>query len=107
LLYESKHIELKWHIALLASRIQWQKGDLEVVWHQLIAWASDTRESKIVRVNSLESLYVLAKCREELKTELTSLAVRIRKEGIPSLIARIKKLEKSSSSRPKKIENRD
>ena len=52
----AKDKELKWHLALLVSRIKLTEEEFGIVWQTLINWATDKNESKIVRVNSIQSL---------------------------------------------------
>jgi hypothetical protein len=89
------HIELKWHLALLSSRIDWNTRDLKFVCNLLTQWASDKEESKIVRVNSLQGLSELSKRNPKIESALNNLMLKLCKEDIPSLNARIKKLTKA------------
>jgi len=57
----------------------------------LAAWVLDKKESKIVRVNSLQSLYILSQDNINLKAEFELMINELRKENIPSIAARIKK----------------
>jgi hypothetical protein len=50
-------------------------------------------ESKIVRANSLQALYDLSRDNPTLRHALTHLLASVRHEKIPSLDARIKKLQ--------------
>lgn len=92
LCHNATHIELKWHLALLVSRLKLTADETEKVWKLLTAWASNEMESKIVRVNSLQALFQLTQCNEELKEDFDQIINRIASENIPSLNARIKKL---------------
>ena len=53
--------EFKWHIALIVSRVDLSEEEQNIVWNRLSGWATDKKESKIVRVNSLQSLNDFAK----------------------------------------------
>lgn len=92
---QAEHIELKWHLALLVSRLPLKSTELNEVWRRLAGWAMDKKESKIVRVNSLQSLSVLSKDNKVLLEEFELMINKLRKENIPSLNARIKKIQSS------------
>jgi len=55
-------------------------------------WILDKKESKIVRVNSLQSLYEIVKDNNEYQNNLMKIVKIIREENISSINARIKKL---------------
>lgn len=84
--------EFKWHLALLVSRIDLNQRELGRVWKKLSDWAKDKSESKIVRVNSLQSLFDLSQKHDHLKSNLALIIGEVCKENIPSINARIKKL---------------
>lgn len=86
------HIEFKWHLALMISRISLSKTELKKVWQTLTNWALDRTESKIVRVNSLQTLFELSTQHEQLKIEFNLVIDSLMKEKIPSIQARIKKI---------------
>lgn len=94
LVSNASHIELKWHLAQLASRIDWTKSELTKVVNALVTWCLDKTESKIVRVNALQSLHDIASTHPFLQTEFQRVATQLQKENIPSLNARLRKLEK-------------
>ncbi len=87
-----KNKEFKWHLALLMTRLDLSQTEFVEVWNKLFEWAVDKKESKIVRVNSFQSLFELAKINKEFENELNLLVSKIRSENIPSLNARLKKL---------------
>ncbi|REL37738.1 hypothetical protein DYD21_08120 [Rhodohalobacter sp. SW132] len=89
LLYHAKDKELKWHLALMVSRIDLSENELERVWNKLEAWVRDKSESKIVRVNSLQALYALSSLNKVLKRKFEIIIRDIKNENIPSLNARI------------------
>ena len=93
LIETAKHIELKWHLALIASRLDLTKKEFGKVWQILTDWANDKKESKIVRVNSMQGLFNLLQTKQELKQDFNLIISQIEKEKIPSLNARIKKLK--------------
>jgi len=61
--------ELKWHLALIASRLDFTNDELGIVWYKLTKWATDKKESRIVRVNSIQTLFGLTKINKELKRD--------------------------------------
>ena len=85
--------ELKWHLALIASRLDLTNDELGAVWDKLIKWATDKSESKIVRVNSIQSLFEIVKINNELKRDFDLMVKNIQAENIPSINARLKKLK--------------
>jgi len=85
-------IELKWHLAQILVRLEYTKAEIKIVLKILIKWILDKKESKIVRVNSLQSLYEITKSNNEYQNVLIKIVKQIRKENISSLNARIKKL---------------
>ena len=93
LLSTAQDKELKWHLALLASRIKLTNKDLEIVVSKLKEWISDKTESRIVRVNSIQALYNLSLQHKGLKKDFNLLVKNIRNENIASINARLKKLK--------------
>jgi hypothetical protein len=94
LCYNAQNIELKWHLALLVSRLKLSKQEFERIWQTLKNWATDKKESKIVRVNSLQGLFDLLIKDNEMEQDFRFIISAIEKENIPSLNARIKQLKK-------------
>lgn len=92
----AKDIELKWHLVLLVSRLSLTKEELGNTWDLLTKWATDKKESKIVRVNSIQGLFNLFQQNHELSQDFNLTLSEIEKEKIPSLNARIKKLQNAS-----------
>lgn len=91
--------ELKWHLALLITRVPLTPGELEDVWTDLNYWLQNTNESKIVRVNALQGLYDLSIQYPGIGERFTEAVSHIRHERIASLQARIRRLEKSEKRR--------
>ena len=89
----AKNIELKWHLALLVSRVSLTKNEVAKVWQLLTNWATDKKESKIVRVNSIQGLFDLLTVHKELKQNFDQTIKEIAKETTPSINARIRKLK--------------
>jgi len=92
LCFSAGHIELKWHLALLVSRLKLTPGEFRNVWQLLTEWATDKRESKIVRVNSIQGLFNLLQENKESEQDFNLAINEIMNENIPSLNARIKKI---------------
>lgn len=95
----AKEIELKWHLALLVSRFQLNKKELGIIWHCLTQWATDKKESKIVRVNAVQSLSKLISLQPELMHDFNLTLSEIEKENVPSINARIRKIRKADNKR--------
>lgn len=93
LCYEAKHIELKWHLALLVSRLPLTNKERGSVWQLLTAWATNSKESRIVRVNSLQGLYNILQSHKEFEKDFDQTISEISKEQIPSINARIRKIK--------------
>lgn len=89
----ARHIELKWHLALMISRLPLTEKETGRVWQLLTEWATDQKASRIVRVNSVQSLFNLLQNNIELNQDLKFTIDKILKENIPSLNARISKLK--------------
>lgn len=92
----AKDIELKWQLALLVSRLSLTQKELGNTWDLLTKWASDRKESKIVRVNSIQGLFNLLEQNPELSHDFNLTLSEIGKENVASLNARIKKLQNAS-----------
>ena len=86
--------ELKWHLALLVSRLVLTERELSMIWKKLTQWATQQDESKIVRVNALQGLFNLVENNKTLTHDFTATLSQIEKENIPSLNARIRQLQK-------------
>ena len=84
--------EFRWHIAQVVSRLHLDEDDTGKVWDILTRWLSDCKESRIVRVFSLQSLFEISKAYPELALDLEQTVNEIKREKIPSLNARIRKL---------------
>jgi hypothetical protein len=86
--------ELKWHLVLLIARVSLDNKEVNNVWTILMNWASNKDESRIVRVNSLQSLFELTKQYPKFTGELKNLMSSLQQEEIPSIKARLNKLKK-------------
>lgn len=94
-----KEKEFKWHLALLVARLSLTKKETGYVWEKLSNWATDSKESKIVRVNSLQALYEILQSNKELKLDFDWITKEIETEKIPSLQARIRILKSKSAGK--------
>lgn len=89
-----QHIELKWHLALLLPRLPLTKQEAKRVWEVLKEWVLDKNDSRIVRVNALQGLGEILPACPEKQPEFIQIIESLKMENIPSLNARIRKLEK-------------
>lgn len=94
LLGDDPNTEMKWHLAQIASRMNLSPGEFRRVWALLTHWTNNPNESKMVRVNSLQSLFDLyAKSGDPvLLSSFQNTVRKMERERIPSISARIKKL---------------
>jgi len=90
------NIEFKWHLALLLPRLSFSENEYADVLEILSSWLLDHKESKIVRVNSIQALFELSKEDLMVKEKLDSILNEVEKENIPSLLARIRKIRRKS-----------
>ena len=91
-LMTAKHKEFKWHLAQLVPRLKLPLEKREYVVEILTRWASDSLESKIVRVNALQAIYDINLEYHDKEKELQQLILKLKEENIPSLNSRIRKL---------------
>src|SRR5690606_36513966 len=82
--------EIKWHLAAIIPRLKLGLSEKKRVYDLLFKWLNDSKESKIVRVNSFQSLFNFARDDEDLYRRLGHVIEEIKKEKISSLNARIK-----------------
>jgi hypothetical protein len=97
-LKSADHKELRWHAAQLISRIQLTPDELQSVWHVLSYWVLNRNESKIVRVNSLQSLFDLSRGIPALEKDFETMVSKIKSERIPSIQARLKKISGNTTT---------
>ena len=90
-----KNKELQWHLALLLSRIDLGKDEFIGAWKILMHWAKDKTNSRIVRVNSMQALFELSKQNKKFTNDFQQLISELQKENIPSINARIRKLNRN------------
>lgn len=96
LLTDDPNIEVKWHLAQVLSRLSLSPLEFKRVWSLLTHWAINPGESKMVRVNSLQSLFDLYLTRKDssLLDNFRSTIRRMERERVPSISARIRRLRK-------------
>jgi hypothetical protein len=94
LITDDPSIEMKWHLAQIISRLKLSATEFKKIWALLTHWANNPNESKIVRVNSLQSLFDLYQetSNSSLLSSFKSTVRKMERERIPSISARIKKL---------------
>ncbi len=92
LLANAKQKEFKWHLAQLASRFDFSGSELATVWQQLQYWLTDSKESKIVRVNALQALFDLSRDNGYYQKQFAAIVGQIKTDAAPSIAARLKKL---------------
>lgn len=91
-LSQAENKELKWHLALMISRLKLTDQEMELVWKQLSAWALNPSESNIVRVNSIQTLFEFSQQHSKLQNSFNRIISQLKYEAIPSIQARIKKM---------------
>ena len=84
------HKEVLWHLALLLGRLPLNEHEIQLVLKLLINWVNDNSQSKIVRVNALQTLYEFAQKEKYSMHKFKKLLNDLEAENIPSLNARIK-----------------
>ena len=92
LLESAGNKKLKWHLALILPRLHLSSEECTNLFVKLSDWAMDSKESKIVRVNSLEGLSEIVRKYPKYDRAFQLLAQKISSENIPSINARIKKI---------------
>ena len=89
--------ELKWHLALLLHRLSLDAIEISKAWSILMIWTMDKNNSRIVRVNSLQGLFELLKQRADFAANFRLILPELKKENVPSINSRIRRLEKQIS----------
>jgi len=84
--------ELKWHLAQLLPRLELDQLELRNMSQLLEDWARDKKESRICRVNALQSLFDLSLINRRSNEHINTLLDVLEIEDIPSLNARIRQL---------------
>lgn len=85
---------VKWHLAQLVTRIELDESEFARVWQKLYEWAADKKESRIVRVFSITSMFEMLQQYPDLQREFDLLISEMETEGIPSINARLRLLRK-------------
>ena len=85
--------ELKWHLALLLPRLQLNNKEPGKAWDTLTSWAKDKTNSRIVRVNSIQGLFELLNQQIDLTKDFKLTLLKVEKENIPSINARIRSIK--------------
>lgn len=93
----AKNKELKWHLALLLPRLRLDNKELDTAWSILTKWAKDKKNSRIVRVNSIQGLFELLSLNCDLVRDFKLTLIEVEKENVPSINARIRKIKKQIS----------
>jgi hypothetical protein len=86
--------ELRWHLALMSTRLPLDSREAQLMWNILSTWVLDENESKIVRANALQGLSDLVSAHERFEPQWVTLTSKIRETRTPSLKARLKKLRR-------------
>lgn len=89
-----QNIEFQWHLALLITRLDLSAGETNLVWRHLSKWAMDEKQSKIVRVNAIQSLFDISSHTPSYKNQFSKLANELDRQNVPSISARLRKLMK-------------
>lgn len=82
--------ELKWHLSQLLPRLLLDNSEFREMSQLLEEWARDRNESKICRVNALQSLFDLSVLHKKTQEHFILLLDVLENEDIPSLNARIR-----------------
>ena len=85
--------EFKWHLPLQIVRLKLTSTETGKVWEKLSEWALNQKESRIVRVHSIQGMFDLLKNYPELKKDFDLIVEELKRSGIPSIIARLKKFK--------------
>lgn len=84
--------EVKWHVALMIPRLEYDQLEKEKIVKTLTFWLENDK-SRIVRVNSLQALAELAESDNELRSIImTKLKEIVEKNDSPAMVSRGKKL---------------
>ena len=84
---------IKWHLAQIVSRLELNETEFGIVWDKLTRWARNKKESRILRVHAIQSLFNLLNERKELKKDFEWTIKEVKEENIPSIQARLKILK--------------
>jgi hypothetical protein len=98
ILKSGDHKELKRSVAVLTSRVSLEAHEVREVWNMLMYEALNRNERKTIRASALEGLSNLAKQCPAFGGELRRVMDTMKREPIPSIHARVRKLTKRRSS---------
>ena len=85
--------EVRWHVAQMFSYLEVNEQAKNQIIHILYNWI-DRDKSKIVKVNSMQTITDFAEKDNQLKVEVIHKLEEIMKTGSPAMISRSKKLLK-------------
>lgn len=85
--------EVRWHVAQMFSYLEVNEQAKNQIIHILYNWI-DSDKSKIVKVNSMQTITDFAEKDNQLKVEVIHKLEEIMKTGSPAMISRSKKLLK-------------
>lgn len=94
LFYTAKNKELKWHLTVLAPRLNLNSIEFGKIWHALTIWAMDKTNSRLVRVGAVQGLFEMVKQQSNLIKDFTLTMLELEKQNIPSINARIRNIRK-------------
>ena len=92
MLKSADHKELKRHLVRFMPRLELTAAEVNIVYRTLTYWALNRHERKIVRAHSLQALSDFSQRFPELRRDFDQTVTTIKKEVIPSLHTRIRKL---------------
>ena len=84
--------ELVWHLALLIPRLQLAGKEFDNGYQILRSWATNRKNSRIVRTNAIQALFEMAQQNNSRQKDFNQVLSVIQRESIPSVNARIKKI---------------
>ncbi|NLY71992.1 MAG: hypothetical protein GX076_10005 [Clostridiales bacterium] len=90
---EIEQQEVRWHVALMFSYLNLSDIEKDIVFNKLVSWIENSK-SKIVIVNSLQSLVDIFKNDEKYLIKTTKILETAIEKGSPAVKARAKKLYK-------------
>ncbi len=89
----TKNTVQKRNLATIASKVEFSDFEIHIIWEYFSHWVLDKKESRIVRANSVEALYVLSSKHTELTKDFETIVANLSSERIPSIYSRLKKLK--------------
>jgi len=89
--------ELLWHLVQIIPRFELKERRLDQGWELLKNLLEGKTSSRIVKVNALQGLYDLSVENPQLGSSFSKLCHSAKNQGIPSLDARIRKIQQPSN----------